>query len=107
MSGNPHDLSDTKTRTHLNTIFGYVQELVPGRIGTSGFFFGFAFGLGGIGSALHQRCLPRLRVPLVGGHPERLSAKSEPAQNRCDALITRSLSIALVCAIRLPSASKI
>ena len=35
------------------TILVFAQELVPGRIGTvSGFFFGFAFGLGGIGAAL-------------------------------------------------------
>jgi hypothetical protein len=39
------------TRTHLNTIFGHVRELVPVRIGTW-IFFGFAFGLGGIGSVL-------------------------------------------------------
>ncbi len=58
-------------------------------------------------SPLHQRCLPRLRVPLVGGHPERLSAKSEPAQNRCDALIARSLSSGLDCAVRLALAAKI
>ena len=31
----------------------YAQELIPGRIGTvSGVFFGFAFGMGGIGAAL-------------------------------------------------------
>jgi FSR family fosmidomycin resistance protein-like MFS transporter len=37
----------------FSTILVYAQELVPGRIGTiSGFFFGFAFGLGGIGAAL-------------------------------------------------------
>ena len=37
----------------FSTILVFAQELVPGRIGTvSGFFFGFAFGLGGIGAAL-------------------------------------------------------
>ena len=31
----------------------YAQELVPGRVGTvAGLFFGFAFGLGGIGAAV-------------------------------------------------------
>jgi FSR family fosmidomycin resistance protein-like MFS transporter len=34
-------------------ILVYAQELVPGRIGAvSGLFFGFAFGMGGIGAAL-------------------------------------------------------
>lgn len=34
-------------------ILVYAQELIPGKIGTiSGLFFGFAFGMGGIGSAL-------------------------------------------------------
>jgi MFS transporter, FSR family, fosmidomycin resistance protein len=37
----------------FSTILVFAQELVPGRIGTvSGFFFGLAFGLGGIGAAL-------------------------------------------------------
>ena len=31
----------------------YAQELVPGRIGTvAGLFFGFAFGMGGVGAAV-------------------------------------------------------
>jgi FSR family fosmidomycin resistance protein-like MFS transporter len=37
----------------FSTILVYAQELVPGKIGTvSGFFFGLAFGMGGIGAAL-------------------------------------------------------
>jgi MFS transporter, FSR family, fosmidomycin resistance protein len=37
----------------FSTIMVFAQELVPGRVGTvSGFFFGLAFGLGGIGAAL-------------------------------------------------------
>ena len=37
----------------FSTILVFAQELVPGKIGTiSGFFFGLAFGLGGIGAAL-------------------------------------------------------
>src|SRR5215467_7757462 len=37
----------------FSAILVYAQELMPGRIGmVSGLFFGFAFGLGGIGSAL-------------------------------------------------------
>lgn len=36
----------------FSAILVYAQELLPGRIGTiSGLFFGFAFGMGGIGSA--------------------------------------------------------
>lgn len=37
----------------FSSILVYVQELLPGKIGmVSGLFFGFAFGMGGIGSAL-------------------------------------------------------
>jgi FSR family fosmidomycin resistance protein-like MFS transporter len=37
----------------FSAILVYAQELVPGRVGTiSGLFFGFAFGMGGVGAAL-------------------------------------------------------
>jgi FSR family fosmidomycin resistance protein-like MFS transporter len=37
----------------FSAILVYAQELMPGRIGAvSGLFFGFAFGMGGIGAAL-------------------------------------------------------
>jgi FSR family fosmidomycin resistance protein-like MFS transporter len=37
----------------FSAILVYAQELIPGKIGlVSGLFFGFAFGMGGIGSAL-------------------------------------------------------
>ena len=37
----------------FSAILVYAQELIPGKIGmVSGFFFGFAFGMGGIGAAL-------------------------------------------------------
>jgi FSR family fosmidomycin resistance protein-like MFS transporter len=37
----------------FSAILVYAQELVPGKVGTiSGLFFGFAFGMGGIGAAL-------------------------------------------------------
>jgi len=37
----------------FSAILVFAQELVPGKIGTvSGFFFGFAFGMGGIGAAV-------------------------------------------------------
>lgn len=37
----------------FSAILVYAQELVPGRVGTiSGLFFGFAFGMGGLGAAL-------------------------------------------------------
>jgi FSR family fosmidomycin resistance protein-like MFS transporter len=36
----------------FSAILVYAQELVPGRVGTvAGVFFGFAFGLGGLGAA--------------------------------------------------------
>lgn len=37
----------------FSAILVYAQDLVPGKVGTiSGIFFGFAFGMGGIGAAL-------------------------------------------------------
>ena len=37
----------------FSAILVYAQDLLPGRVGTvSGLFFGFAFGMGGIGAAL-------------------------------------------------------
>jgi FSR family fosmidomycin resistance protein-like MFS transporter len=37
----------------FSAILVYAQELVPGKVGTiAGIFFGFAFGVAGIGSAL-------------------------------------------------------
>ena len=40
----------------FSAIVVYAQELVPGRIGLiSGFFFGFAFGMGGLGAAVLGR----------------------------------------------------
>lgn len=40
----------------FSAILVYAQELVPGRVGAvSGLFFGFAFGLGGVGAALLGR----------------------------------------------------
>ena len=57
----------------FSAILVYAQELVPGRVGlVSGLFFGFAFGIGGIGAAAlgevadrdeHRRRLSRLLVP--------------------------------------------
>ena len=37
----------------FSAILVYAQELLPGKVGmVSGLFFGFAFGMGGLGSAL-------------------------------------------------------
>ena len=37
----------------FSAILVFAQELIPGKVGTvSGFFFGFAFGMGGIGAAV-------------------------------------------------------
>ncbi len=37
----------------FSAIVVYAQELMPGKVGTiSGLFFGFAFGMGGLGAAL-------------------------------------------------------
>jgi FSR family fosmidomycin resistance protein-like MFS transporter len=46
----------------------YAQELVPGRIGTvSGAFFGFAFGLGGLGAAVLGRLADHTSIEFVYG----------------------------------------
>ena len=55
----------------------------------------------------HQLCLPAFLVPLGGGHPERLFAKSEPSQNRWDAPSARNLSSELDCAGRSSLTAKI
>ncbi len=37
----------------FSAILVYAQELIPGKVGmVSGLFFGFAFGMGGLGAAL-------------------------------------------------------
>jgi len=46
-------MPSTKVPSAFSAILVYAQELVPGKVGTiSGLFFGFAFGMGGIGAAL-------------------------------------------------------
>jgi FSR family fosmidomycin resistance protein-like MFS transporter len=50
----------------LPAILVYAQELLPGRIGmVSGLFFGFAFGLSGIGAAILGRIADRTNVEFV------------------------------------------
>jgi FSR family fosmidomycin resistance protein-like MFS transporter len=47
-------------------ILVYAQELVPGRIGMiSGMFFGFTFGLGGLGAAVMGRIADATSVAFV------------------------------------------
>ena len=56
----------------FSAILVYGQELVPGRVGMiSGLFFGFAFGMGGLGAAVLGKladmtslrfCLSNLRI---------------------------------------------
>ena len=47
-------------------ILVYAQELVPGRVGlVSGMFFGFAFGLGGLGAAAMGRIADATSVAFV------------------------------------------
>ena len=44
----------------------FAQELVTGRVGTiSGIFFGFAFGMGGLGAALLGRLADRTSIEFV------------------------------------------
>lgn len=50
----------------FSAIVVYAQELVPGRVGTvAGVFFGFAFGIGGIGAALLGRLADSHGIELV------------------------------------------
>jgi len=50
----------------FSAILVYAQELLPGRIGAvSGLFFGFAFGLGGIGAALLGRLADYTSIDFV------------------------------------------
>jgi len=50
----------------FSAILVYAQELMPGRIGAvSGLFFGFAFGLGGVGSALLGKLADLTSIDLV------------------------------------------
>jgi len=50
----------------FSAILVYAQELVPGKVGTmSGLFFGLAFGLGGIGSAVLGALADRHGIPYV------------------------------------------
>jgi MFS transporter, FSR family, fosmidomycin resistance protein len=50
----------------FSAILVYAQELMPGRVGLiSGLFFGFAFGMGGIGAALLGQLADRTSIAFV------------------------------------------
>ena len=50
----------------FSAILVYAQELVPGKVGMiAGLFFGFAFGMGGIGSAVLGRLADATSLPYV------------------------------------------
>jgi FSR family fosmidomycin resistance protein-like MFS transporter len=50
----------------FSAILVYAQELMPGRVGTiSGLFFGFAFGMGGIGAAVLGELADRTSIEYV------------------------------------------
>ena len=50
----------------FSAILVYAQELMPGRIGAvSGLFFGFAFGMGGVGAAILGRLADRTSIEFV------------------------------------------
>jgi len=52
----------------FSAIVVYAQELVPGRVGLiSGVFFGFAFGMGGIGAAVLGQLADRIGIESVYG----------------------------------------
>ena len=74
----------------FSAIMVYAQELVPGRVGmVAGLFFGFAFGMGGLGAAVlgvagrphqHRVRLPALLVPAGDRAADRV-----PAEYRAEA----------------------
>jgi FSR family fosmidomycin resistance protein-like MFS transporter len=50
----------------FSAILVYAQELVPGKVGTiSGLFFGFAFGMGGLGAAVLGELADRTSIEFV------------------------------------------
>ena len=50
----------------FSAILVYAQELMPGRIGTvSGLFFGFAFGMGGLGAAVLGQMADHIGITAV------------------------------------------
>ena len=50
----------------FSAIVVYAQELVPGKVGmVSGLFFGFAFGMGGIGAAVLGAVADRTSITFV------------------------------------------
>ena len=50
----------------FSAILVYAQELLPGKVGTvSGLFFGFAFGMGGLGSAVLGRLADNTNIYFV------------------------------------------
>src|SRR5205085_4229293 len=50
----------------FSAILVYAQELVPGRVGTiGGIFFGFAFGMGGLGAAALGRLADATSIEYV------------------------------------------
>jgi FSR family fosmidomycin resistance protein-like MFS transporter len=52
----------------FSAILVYAQELIPGRVGMiSGLFFGFAFGMGGIGAAVLGRVADAHGIDFVYG----------------------------------------
>ena len=52
----------------FSAIVVYAQELVPGRVGLiSGLFFGFAFGMGGVGAAALGQLADRVGIETVYG----------------------------------------
>jgi MFS transporter, FSR family, fosmidomycin resistance protein len=50
----------------FSAILVYAQELMPGKVGmVSGLFFGFAFGMGGIGSAVLGQLIDLTNIRFV------------------------------------------
>ena len=64
----------------FSAIVVYAQELVPGRVGLiSGVFFGFAFGMGGLGAAALGRLADLIGIESVY-RPVRVPAADRPAR---------------------------
>ena len=66
LDGSFNGTNRSNTRVSFFGDLVYAQELIPGKVGMiSGLFFGFAFGMGGVGSALLGALADRTSIEYV------------------------------------------
>jgi len=65
-SGGRHGLAQSLFASAFAAILVYATALMPGKVGTvAGLFFGFAFGLGGIGAAVRGQLAHATSIAFV------------------------------------------